>query len=131
MEVSEEAGMKLAARVATEVMGWREGEAHFDPEMPASLWWFDANDERQHRMSLWRPDLNVAQAMDVVDVVLARLEELRGPPHFTLDIDSDGRPYARFSVPSITGSPSEWYGYGHTWAAAIVDASLKAAEAWK
>lgn len=99
-------------------MGWHRAVAHFyhgDEE-----WWINANDERQCRVSSFRPDLNIAQAWEVMEEFIKResVWVLSWSKH-----ESRPAPYRM-----IFGNPQglPWEAFADTAPLAITLAALKA-----
>jgi hypothetical protein len=62
--------LEFASDIAIEVMGWHAADTGYEPgdiEWLPSEWWLDEKNERQCRVFSWRPDLDIGQAMQVVE----------------------------------------------------------------
>jgi len=126
--VSEQAGAELNARVA-EVMG---GPA----EHPDWYWWKQTFPEwPEDRPALYagpKFSTNIAHAMELVPVVLARLKRVVGcEVQLAMTVFPDGIATATFVCPGHVEHQWSNGSYGDTISSAICYAAIKAAEAWK
>jgi len=121
--MSGQAGMKLAARVATEVMGWTERVW----DGPDDTWWFDANGEACARVADFRPDLCAARAMEVVEEMHRRKLNYKLNGYF----EGANAHWAAFDDELCADKRPLYRASAVTLPLAICYAALKAAGAWK